>query len=634
MRKHLLLALMLAGCSGAGASGSAYERGVAALEKGDARTARIEFLNAIKADPDNAAIRLLQARTYLALGDGIAAEAEIDRAVTLGATADRTKVPMAHALVLQGRYEEALKVLAQASDPYAERIRGKALAATGDEAGARAAFERSVARDPGSEEAWLDLARFRRTAGDIAGALAAADRAVAAGPDNVDAITLRGELTRGQYGLRAALPWFDRAIEIDPKAVLPRLERAATLGDLGEMRSLLAEVRKVHSIAPKHPRAYYLQAMLAARAGKFELARSIYQRTGGQYDQEPAAMLLTAAIDYQTGNPARAAERLDKLVALQPENRKARRLLAAAQWRMGDAKSTVTTIRPIADRPDADSYSLTLMGRALAKLGNGALASTYLARATRPQQESATAPLGPPPDGATLAQLRRDAEASPGSVQPQIRLIRGLIAAGQSEEALERARHLQADHPGAPDSHVLVGDALGIGGDFRAAAEEYRRAANIAFTEPVALRLIEALERSGQQEASARVLALFLQQNPRSTPVQLLAAGRHMQARQWREAIALYEDVRTRMGDGDAAMLNNLAWAYAELGDFDSGLPLARRAWAMDPANPATTDTLGWLLYKSGTDRARGLALLERAARGAPGNREIRRRLTEARRQG
>ena len=52
-------------------------------------------------------------------------------------------------------------------------------------------------------------------------------------------------------------------------------------------------------------------------------------------------------------------------------------------------------------------------------------------------------------------------------------------------------------------------------------------------------------------------------------------------------------------------------------GDLASAVPLARRAWSLDRNNPATADTLGWLLFKAGR-RAEGLALLERAARGAP----------------
>ena len=104
-----------------------------------------------------------------------------------------------------------------------------------------------------------------------------------------------------------------------------------------------------------------------------------------------------------------------------------------------------------------------------------------------------------------------------------------------------------------------------------------------------------------------------------------------MQARNWPAAIAIYEGLRQRLGNNDATILNNLAWAYSESGDLDRAVPLARRAWALDRDNPATADTLGWLLFKSGR-RAEGLALLEQAARGAPSDGAIRRRL--ARRAG
>jgi tetratricopeptide (TPR) repeat protein len=615
------LPMLATACSNAPAGfGESYRRGEAALAQGDARTARILLLNAIKADPRNRAARILQARTYLALGDGVAAQAEIERARALGVPRDETRPLMAHALLLQDRGEEALAELDGASGAYAERMRGRALAATGDRAAAGAAFDAAIALAPRDAALWADVARFRRTGGEVAGALEAADRAVAANPRDVEAITLRGELTRSQYGLRAALPWFDRAIEIDEDNVTARLERAITLGDMGAARAMLDETREVLSLASNEPMAFYLQAMLAARAGNFTLARSLFQRTRGKLDDQPAAMLLAAAIDLQTGNPGQAVSILKKLVAQQPDNLKARRLLAAAHWRTGDAAATAATLRPLADAPDADSYSLALMGNALARLGDGAAASRYLTRAAQPQPHAA-ALLGAPADPVRLATLRAEAADAPDDAAAQVELIRGLLSAGLGDEALARAVALQSRNPGAPDAHLLVGDALGIQGRFAEAAEHYRKAANIAFTEPAAMRLIEALRYSGQDEAAGRVLSLFLEQNPRNVSALLLTAARHIQARQWAGAIAIYEGLRQRLGDTDAVMLNNLAWAYFEQGELERALPLARKAWLLDRSNPATADTLGWLLFKSGKDRARGLALLQMGTRRASAGR-------------
>ena len=628
--RALLLALaLLAACSG---GGSHYERGLAAFEAGDLRTARVELMNALQSDPGNGTARVMQARVLLALGDGVAAESEIARARRSGAAAEETRHLFAHARLLQGDAQGALNELAEVPDAhaaYAARIRARALAALGDgEAGAE--FDRALRLGPEDSFVHSDIARFRRDHGDIAGALQAVDRALALRPTNSEALLLRGELTRSQYGLASALPWFDRALEIDPANVNALLERAITYGDMGRMRDMLADARAAHRLnGGAHTTAYYLQAVLAARAGDFELARGIYNRTNGAFANSPAGMLLESAIDFETGNVEHAATRLARLVSLQPGNRRARRLLAAAQWRMSDPRAAAETLWPIVSRPDADSYSLSLMGRALARLGDGPRASFFLARAAQPRAAARTA-LDPLSDG-DFAALQAEAGEQPGNGPLQVRLISAMLARGLGDEALIRARRLQADNPGAPEVHMLVGDALGVRGDFGGAAEQYRRAANLAFSEPVAIRLIEALQRSGQQPAADQVLGLFLRQNPRNVPAQILIASRMMQTEDWAGAIHVYESLRARLGNNDATILNNLAWAYSETGDYARAVPLARRAWSLDRDNPATADTLGWILYKSGVNRAEGLVLLERAARGAPSDGAIQRRLAEAR---
>ncbi|MBK5263702.1 MAG: hypothetical protein JJE34_00500 [Alphaproteobacteria bacterium] len=110
-RKYLLLAAVLylaiavlafaVLAIGKGDARAAYDRGVTALGKGDVRTARIELLNAVKADPQWPQARLMQARALLALGDGLGAEADISRARDLGAVLPQTRHLMARALTVK-----------------------------------------------------------------------------------------------------------------------------------------------------------------------------------------------------------------------------------------------------------------------------------------------------------------------------------------------------------------------------------------------------------------------------------------------------------------------------------------------------------------------------------------------------
>lgn len=623
----LLLLASAPAFAGRAESDAAVAQGEAALARYHPREARVAFLNAIAEDPANPKAHLAQARALIALRQGVAAEAEVTRARETGASRAATGALMADALVLQGLHRRALAEAAKASDrDYAARVAGRAHAALGAYDDAVNAFAEAEALDAKSASLWMDLARFRLQRGDQAGAIAAANRAVGLAPAMPDALTLKGELVRTQYGLMSSLVWFDRALKVDRHDVPAMLERAATLGEIGRTRAMLAATRAVLAIEDRNPRAFFLQATLAARAGHYDAARSLLDRTGGKIDDEPAVMLLSGAVDYALGNVERSIDRLGRLVMIQPDNLKARRLLAAAQWRAGDMVAVVETLRPIAMLSTADSYSLTLIARAQERLGDREGASFSLDRAAMPTPWANPSPA----DLSEIASLERAVDAEPGAAGPRVMLIRALLRSGRGDAALNNAIWLRQRDPGAPQAHLLVGDALMATGNPRGAAEAYRRAANISFTEPVALRLVDALRRGGQGESAARVLALFAGQNPRNIPARLLLADFMLIAGDDDGAIGLLEDVRQRIGDRDATLLNNLAWAYHRAGDDAVAIIFARRAHALIPANPALADTHGWMLFTGSPERKRGLALIEEAARRAPGDPTVAGHLAEA----
>jgi tetratricopeptide (TPR) repeat protein len=598
----LALLLLLPACSGLFAKSpqEQYAAAVTAWAEGRPREARIAVQNALQREPGHRQARLLQARMFLESGDATGAETELARARQAGAGAAELRHLQAHARLLQNDAVGAIELARTAAAEHAshaERVTALALLALGDQKAAMAAFDRAVAADPKNSFAWLEIARFRRSIGDLGPALIATDKAVEANPRHGAALVLRGELSRSQYGLAAAIPWFDRALEVDSANLPALLERAATFGDMGRMTAMLADARAASALDSGHPLPYFLQATLAARGRDFALARSLLGRTRGAYDNLPAGMLLASVIAYQSNDFEDAARRLARLAQMQPGNIKARRLLAAARLKLGDAKGAIDALRLLADRPDADSYTLSLVAAALERQGDRTLAARYRQRAARPQQ-------------GVLAAYSWSDSSHPGAVA-----VGQLLVAGQLGEALARARQLQAAMPGAADVHLLTGDVLAAGGNHKGAAEEYRRAANLAFTESSALRLIGALGRAGDEAAADRVLQLFAAQNPRNLSAQQMLAGRAMAAGQWEEAAARYERLRARIGNGDAALLNNLAWAYAGAGDYDRAAAYARRAWVLAPGNPATAETLGWALYRRG-DVAQGLALLLAARRG------------------
>lgn len=597
-------------------------RSLTALSIGNASAARNNAMDAVKADAGWGLAHAVLARSYLALGEGVAAQAELDRAKAAGFDIGRAHQLYAHAWLLQGDPARALIEAAKAQpkfDGYAARVRARALAAQGDLPGAQTALDGVIAAAPGDSAAWSDLGRVRYDAGDVAGAILAAGKAIALDPANIEALTLRGELVRSQYGLVAALPWFEAALKKDAYYHPALIEYASTLGDAGRYADMLEATRRAQATRPTSAQAFYLQAVLAARAGKYDLARSLMQRTNGAIDGLPGALLLQGTLAYQDGAYEQAIAKWRELVGRQPMNIVARRLLGTALLRSGDAQGTLDVLQPVATRGDADSYTLTLVARAFERTGQRGWAARYLDRAAFPAQGGST-PFG---SDDTLGTLASFAQGSPDDPVRRVAYLRGLVDVGDTGQALAQAQAIARQSPGAPAAHLAVGDTLAALGRWGDAAAAYRRAADIRFDEPTMLRAVDALDRSGQRPAAANVLELFLSQNPQNIAAQRLAAHWQIVAGDYDAAIEALEGLRERIGNRDAALLTELAMAYIGDGDDATGLSYAKAAYGVAPLSPAATDAYGWALYQQGRN-AQAAQLLEKAVAIAPAHAGLR----------
>lgn len=595
---------------------NALARSLALYAAGNRSGARAAAADAVRLDRPSALAHAVNARMLLTAGDGVGAEAELKRARALGFDAARTHHLLAHAWLLQGEperaYAEAGRTPARYA-PYGLRIAAEAKAMMGDALAANILLARAIAADPRDGASLVALGRFRDGVGDQVGAIAASARAVTLAPGNPDALTLRAEKVRDQYGLVAALPWYRAALARDPRHLPALLGYAATLGDAGRYAEMLATTRRVQAVSPGHPQALYLQAVLAARAARFDLARGILQHAGGALAAVPGAILLDAALDLEAGGSEQAIGKLRDLIGQQPTNLPARRLLGQALLRSGDARGALDVLKPIALRPDADSYTLTLVGRAFEATGERDWAARFLDRAAVP----GGAPVTPFGADDSLAVLRGPAEARPNDPVTVIPYVRALIDAGQSDAALAAAQALARDNPGAPGASLLLGDALLVAGQTVKAAAVFRRAADARFDEPVAMRLVEAMDRAGDRQGAARALALFLSQNPRNVAALRLTADWQLGAGQNEAAVATLEVLRARLGDRDPALLAALGKAYAGLGDADEALAYAGAAYALAPLNPAVGGAYAGALAAAG-DAAAARAVLEKAVAIAP----------------
>ncbi len=591
------------------------------LNAGNYSAARTNAQHAITAEPRLALAHAVLARAYLELGDGLAAEAELARATDAGLSADRLHQLLAHARLLQGDADGALDEAAEALPRYAgyaARIQARALASQGDGVQAQVVLRALLDRAPNDAAAWTDLGRIRLTAGDVGGASVAASRAATLAPREPAALTLQGEVVRSRYGLVAALPWFAAALRSDAYYHPALIEYAATLGELGRNTEMLGATRDALLARPGSPQALYLQAVLAARAGRTALARTLLQRTGGAIAGLPGSLLLSGSLDYAEGKPEQAVAAWRRLVAVQPLNVTARQLLGAALLRSGNPGDALDALRPIGMRADADSYSLTLIARGFEAVGDQASAAQYLDRA-------ATGPIAPAATFVTddaVGALMADADGAVGDPTYVLGVIRGLVTRGDFGGAVARARALAVSTPGAPAAQLALGDSLAAGGRYGEAAGAYARAADLSFDETTMLRLVDALSRAGRAEDASAALALYLSQNPQSLAGLRLLGHWQVASGDWDATIETLEGVRRRVGNRDGGVLVDLARAYAGSDDGAIAVRYGRAVYGLSPMSAAAADAYGVALAADGNlDGAR--QLLVKATRLAPGNAAI-----------
>jgi cellulose synthase operon protein C len=603
---------------------AAFDRASTFRKSGDYRAARVELMNATAEDPKWAAAYVAQAEVALELFDAVAARAAIDKAIALNIEESDIAHLSGHAYWLTGNLDAAKEALSdeeisEKNRLYADRILGRVYMDMGDTIAAERVFDGAVKSHPKDSKLWTEIARFRLVIANRAGAIEAADYALKLDPNNIRALELRGRLVRTQFGVLAALPWFERALQISPNDIPVLEEYGATLGDAGRYRDMLAQARKIISLNSNNSKAYYMQAVIAARAGDNDLARRLMARVGGSFAELPGPMLLSAVVEYRAGNSNSAADILERLVEQQPSNLRLRTLLARAMHRAGDHRGAWDAIAPVVDRADADNYTIVLGGRILEALDERKPAAGRFDRAVFPSVARSV----PIPEGRSIAGAADEARRNPKNAAVVIPYVRLLLANNNYAAAREEANRLLQGNAGVVEAQLVSGDVEMTAGNIKEAVATYERSRAIAFTSPIMLRLVSAYRAVGNHGAASTTISDFLNANPDSMIAQRMWAFDLLDRKQHKDALIWLKRTRARLGYNDAILNANISRAYSGLGDKDAAVKEARLAYRIHPANVMVTYVYGQALLKSGKYPKGAYNMLRKANKLAPNDKEI-----------
>ena len=547
------------------------------------------------ADPQPGAALVTAAREALRRGDGIDAEVKLREALKRGVPKEQLAAYFGGAYLRQGNRDRARQWLGPGVFSGATRAEGFRLLAQLEQLdnnlpAAGAAYDRVLALLPDDPELWVEIGRLRYRGGQHVLAIAAADHAIALGPQNVRALEFRGQLIRDRYGLLPALPWFEAALVHAPDDVSVLTDYAATLGELGRASEMLTVTRRILQLDAGNPRAYYLQAVLAARAGRYELARGLLARTRNKLEDLPGPLLLQALLELGAGNTKVASELCEQFLDQQPDNIRARELLARTLYVSGQNRYLTIRFRDDIARKNASPYILTTVARGFEALGDRAEAGRLLDLAAKPQRAAL-------------------------HVVAQGTQIGALMAQGRSDEALASAERQRDAQPGTYASQALAGDVQLALGNARAAQERYVAAAQIRMSQELLVRRLEAYAAAGDPQGAAQMVRAWLIENPGDRVALRLEADMALREGDGGRALAILDYLRRSGAEQDVKLLSDLSFIQLQAQSPDVAANTATIAYRLQRANPLATQALALGFADLADHRSAALALIEKARR-------------------
>jgi putative PEP-CTERM system TPR-repeat lipoprotein len=302
--------------------------------------------------------------------------------------------------------------------------------------------------------------------------------------------------------------------------------------------------------------------------------------------------LALARMSFAANDPARARAVLDEILAMPSRGAELSSQVGGVLLEAGRFDEAVGRFRDAVDADPRNPLYLLNLARAQLALDQSAAASESVQRALE---------LRPNWLPAVSTQVLID------------------LRAKRTDKALATVQSLRKSAPDDARFAMLEGDVRMAGEQYAEAIRAYTDADKLKPSAASAIRLHQARREASTPRAEASLIR-WLGRHPEDLTVRTVLAQFYLQGSRLTDAAGEFEII-SREQPNDAAVLNNLAWIYQELGDARA-LATARRAYELAPSNPAIADTYGWILFTH-RHSAAALPLLEAAARVAARDPEV-----------
>jgi tetratricopeptide (TPR) repeat protein len=552
------VAIALLGCSADAAKRRHFEKGREYVAANKLTEAILEFRNALEQDPNWGEARFALAEAYDATAQPERAYREYVRAADL--------LPRdATAQLKAARYQ----------------IRGKQFE------DARSRTEKLLALEPSNVDALITLADVLVATGDHEAALAQVEKAIATDPSRGRSYLSLGQIHQAQKRNDQAQAAYTKAVELDPRAIATHLALADFHRATGNLEAAEQALKRAHALdaadvathralaalyvsSPRHeeaePHLKFLAETTRTVEDRLALAdfylvhhrlqesRAIVAPMTADASTMAPAETRLARLDYLEGNTAAASERLQRVLALDPNHVNALVLSAEralAEKRYEDAHWEASAAITSSPRLAAAYY---VRGQADVKMGRTTSAIVSYNEIVRLNADAVDAKVAlsrlylarNAVDTAVLYAEEALANA-PGNLEARLALIRAWIARNDDGLATAELTKLRESGQASAEMSTLEG-ALSLKlNDAAGARRAFTRALQLDAHSREALTALTTMDVGRRDFSAARTrAAAALHADPDSVDLLVLAAKITLAAGERREAESLLRRAMAR----------------------------------------------------------------------------------------
>jgi Tfp pilus assembly protein PilF len=656
-----------AGCSKKSKQANLESRADSYFKSGDYDKAKIEYLNLLRMDNQNA--KAFQQLGIIWYEQGAPLQAlpflRKSREMSPGSLDARTK--LAYAFIAVGRMadarSEAIAILEQ-SPGYDDAV--ILLAETAQTKEDMEDTDKRLAALADQNRASIHLARATQAirAGDLATAEGEAQKALTADPKSASAHLAMATIRFAKKENERAGEHLKSAAELAPLRSAPRLQYVEFILQSGRKDEAKAMLKEMTEKTPDYLTAWRLLAQLAFSDKRYDESLALIDNVLQRDATNLEGRLLQSEVFLAKGDLPRAIEGLERLRKSWPGSAVVMYQLGRAYLRDGNlaqaglAANDAVSAAPaytdaillkaeVALRTGGAEEAVGLMQDLLRKNPGLGQAEFILARGYRA--------LGRLDDAAAI--FRAQVKGSPENGTAQLRLGSILREMGRNDEAraaLEKAQELEPenlmvtfqlaeldiagkDFAGAHrriDAHLqkepnsagvrfLSGKVFAAERNWDRAEAELLKAIELDANVPYGYEfLIQTYVDAGRLPQAVSRLEAALAKKPDDAGTLLTMAMLHEKMNALPKAREAYEKLTAAKPDFVPGLNNAAMFLTERTPDLEKASELARKAKNIAPNDPAVADTLGWILYKRG-DYQQALALLLDSAGKLPDNPEI-----------